>query len=180
MTVDEAQADLRRSYTDGGPGTVISGLVWLATSWMLARSGVQTGFAVLFFGGMLIFPLALLVNRALLKRSKEAADNPFGMLVLEVTIAMIAMLFAAWLILPHDPALVFPLSAIAVGVHYFAFKTAYGMRAYWLLGAAITLVGLVAIYRFAPLPGGVALWVGMIEVIFGLVLTVLGLRPDAR
>ena len=68
------------------------------------------------------------------------------------------------------------LAAIAVGVHYFVFKTAYGMRTFWLLGAAITLLGLAAIYRALPLPGGLALWVGLVELGFGAAMTARGLR----
>ena len=98
------------------------------------------------------------------------------MLVLESTIAMIAGLFAAWLFLRHDPSLVMPLAAIMVGTHYFAFRTAYGDRAFWLLGALVTLAGLAAIYRFVPLPGGVTLAVALIELAFGATLTARGLR----
>lgn len=172
MDIREAQGDLRRAYTDGGPGVLISGLVWLA-AWFAGRDGdVQTEFVVLFLGGMLIFPLALVANRLLLGRAKEAADNPGGMLVLESTTAMIAGLFAAWLFLRHDTALVMPLAAIMVGTHYFAFRTAYGDRLFWLLAAVITLLGFAGIYRFVPLPFGVTFSVATVEILFGLLLTV--------
>lgn len=176
MDIREAQADLRRAYTDGGPGVLISGLVWLA-AWFAGRGGsVQTEFVVLFLGGMLIFPLALLANRTLMGRAKEDADNPGGMLVLESTIAMIAGLFAAWLFLRHDETLVMPLAAIMVGTHYFAFRTAYGDKLFWLLAALITLLGLAGIYKFLPLPFGVTLSVAVVEILFGLLLTVRALR----
>lgn len=171
MTIAEAQADLRRAYTDGGPGVIVSGLVWIAASIVTARRGITVGFAVLFFGGMLIFPLALLANRVLLRRARESDENPFGMLVLESTIAMIAMLLAAWLFLRFEPSLVMPLSAIAVGTHYFAFKTAYGDRSFWLLAVLVTALGVLAIFRNVSVPGGVVATVGVVEVAFGLYLT---------
>ncbi|QYJ06247.1 DUF7010 family protein [Qipengyuania flava] len=176
MLIVDAQADLRRAYTDGGPGVLISGLVWLAAWFAESSSGTATGFAVLFFGGMLIYPLALLVNRALLRRAGEQKDNPGGPLVMESTIAMIAGLFAAYLFLDHAPELVMPLAAIMVGTHYFAFRTAYGEKAFWILAAAVTLVGFAAIYHFLPLPGSVTLQVAVIEIAFGLGLTVRGLK----
>ena len=176
MLLADAQADLRRAYTDGGPGVLISGLVWLAAWFAESRSGVATGFAVLFFGGMLIYPLALLVNRALLRRAGEDKANPGGPLVMESTIAMIAGLFAAYLFLDHASELVMPLAAIMVGTHYFAFRTAYGDKAFWMLAAAVTLFGFGAIYHFLPLPGPVTLQVAVIEIFFGLGLTVRGLK----
>ncbi len=172
MQLSEAQADLRRAYVDGGPGTVISGLIWIAAAMAQAREGVGTGFAVLFFGGMLIFPLSLLVNRALIRRASEATENPFGRLVLESTVAMIGGLFAAWLFLGHAPHLVMPLAALAVGAHYFAFRTAYGLLVFWGLGGVIMAMSVGAIYGVLPMAGFLALAVGVVEIAFGLVLTV--------
>jgi hypothetical protein len=170
MDVKQAQAQLRRAYTDGGPGVVVSGLVWLAAAFVERQSGVETAFAVLFFGGMLIFPLALLVNRAILKRPSESKANPFGKLVLEGTIAMIGGLIAAWLFLPYKPEWVIPLAAIAVGTHYFAFRTAYGIAAFWLLAAAVTAIGALAIFTSA-VPGGiVAFAIAAIELVFGIAM----------
>lgn len=176
MQLGEAQADLRRAYVNGGPGTVVSGLVWIAASIAQAQSGVGTGFVVLFFGGMLIFPLSLVVNRAMLRRAAESRENPFGRLVLESTVAMIAGLFAAWLFLRHDSALVMPLAAVAVGAHYFAFRTAYGLSVFWALGAVIIAIGVGAMYGVPALAGSLVVAVGVVEIVFGLALTVSGLR----
>lgn len=176
MQLSEAQTDLRRAYVDGGPGTVISGLVWTAAAMVLARAGVAAGFAVLFFGGMLIFPLSLVVNRGLLGRPGESGENPLGRLVLESTVAMIAGLFAAWLFLRHDPGLVMPLAAIAVGAHYFAFRTAYGLTVFWSLGAVIVAMGVGAVYGVVPGGGFLPVAVGVVEIAFGLILTVRALR----
>ena len=177
MDIIQAQADLRRAYLHGGPGTVVSGLVWAVASVVEHRSGVEVGFVTLFFGAMFIYPLALLV-RTLAGRAPETKDNPYGGLVIESTIAMIAMLFAAWLILPLREEIVMPLAAIAVGTHYFSFRTAYGDRTFWLLAVVLTVIGFAAIYRFLPLPGGVTLIVGLVEIAFGTVLTMRALRAD--
>ena len=172
MQVNEAQADLRRAYVDGGPGTVISGLVWIAAAVALARGGVGIGFAVLFVGGMLIFPLSLVVNRMLLGRAAESPVNPFGRLVLESTVAMIAGLLAAWLFLRHDPALVMPLAALAVGAHYFAFRTAYGLSVFWVLGGVIVAMSVGAVFGVLPWAGSLVFAVGIVEIAFGFFITV--------
>jgi hypothetical protein len=171
MIVSEAQRDIRRAYVGGGPGVLVSGCVWLAAALAQQWRGTGFGFAVLFLGGMLIFPLSTLASRAVFRRDRESAANPLGMTALESTIAMIGGLFAAWLLLPLKPALVFPLAAIAVGTHYAAFKTVYGDRLFWALAAAITAVGLFDILA-RPMPGGVALAVALVELGFGAALTV--------
>lgn len=179
MLISEAQQDLRRAYVGGGPGVTISGLVWLAATWTLHTEGVGPGFVVLFLGGMLIFPLTKLVCRFAFRRPNESSDNPFGMTVLECTIAMIGGLFAAWLFLESKPAWVFPLAAIAVGTHYFVFKTAYGDRSFWLLAALVTAIGVGDIF-LPPLRGSTALLVALVELGFGLALTLRAVGAQRR
>ena len=176
MIVGEAQSDLRRAYVGGGPGVLVSSLVWFAAAAVAEARGIGPAFAVLFFGGMLIFPLATLASRLLFRRAREARENPLGALALESTVAMIGGLLAAWLFLPSRPDYVFPLAAVAVGTHYAVFRTIYGDRLFWLLGALITLVGLAAIFKFAPVPGGPILAVAAIELLFAGILTVRAMR----
>ena len=171
MTITDAQRDLRRAYVGGGPGAFISGSLWFVAAWVEAHHGIRTAFIALFFGGMLIYPLGLAASRLLFRRASESSGNPMGPIALESTIAMIGCLLAAWLILPFKPEMVFPIAAIAVGTHYFVFKTAYGDRTYWLLAALITAAALVEIFNVAALPGGLILAVGIMEVAFGIVLT---------
>ena len=170
MLISEAQENLRRAYVGGGPGVAISGVVWLVAAWIQDTHGVGTGFAALFFGGMLIFPVTKLVCRTVFRRENESPGNPFGMTVLESTVAMIGGLFAAWLFVSLKPALAFPLAAIAVGTHYFVFKTVYGDRSFWLLAGMVTVIGLAGIY-VPQVSGSTALLVAIIEMAFGLALT---------
>ena len=178
METGEAQRDLRRAFVGGGPGVFVSALAWFAAALVEHRQGVGPAFAVLFFAGMLIFPLGTLACRFAFRRQKESSQNPLGALALESTIAMIGGLFAAWLFLPFQPGYVFPLAALAVGTHYAVFKTVYGDRLFWLLGALITAVGLLSIYAVLPIPGGPILAVGLIELVLAIVLTVRATRAD--
>ena len=171
MTVQDAQADMRRAFVGGGPGVIISGLMWIAAAAVLGRYGVPTAFAVLFFSGMLIFPLSLLACGLAFGRKKAAQDNPLGRVALESTIAMIGGLFAAWLFLPIEPAHVFPVAAIAVGTRYAAFRTVYGDSMFWLLAALITGVGFLDIYHVLGMPNLAILAVGPIELVLGTILT---------
>jgi hypothetical protein len=179
MQITDAQKDARHSYVGGGPGAVVSGLVWLAAFIVAGQQGIPAAFTVLFFGGMLIFPLSLLVERVAFRRPKESPGNTMPMIALESTICMIAGLIAAWLMLKHAPHLTFPLAAIAVGTHYLPFKTLYGDRTYWVLGAVITLIGLVAIFPVVTMPGGTILAVALVEIAFGIWLTMQSMK-EAR
>ena len=176
MTVAEAQRDLRRAYVGGGPGALVSALVWLAAGLVERSHGTATAFTVLFLGGILIFPLSTLACRTIFRRAKEAPGNPLGMTALECTIAMIGGLVAAWLFLRFEPAYVFPLAAVAVGTHYLVFKTAYGDRIFWVLGALVTTIGLFDLFDMVPVPGGTIFAVAVIELVFAAILTVRALR----
>lgn len=169
MTIAEAQLDLRRAFVGGGPGALVSGVVWLAAAGVQRTQGDRIAFAVLFFGGMLIFPLSALLCQFIFRRAKASRGNVLGRVALESTIAMIAGLFVAWLLLQLKPEFVFPVAALAVGTHYFAFRTVYGDVLFWVLGALITAVGVASIYAVA-IPGGPILAVGVIEILFALVL----------
>ena len=142
---------------------------------------MPTAFAALFIGGVFIFPLSALVCKLAFKRNASVTGNPLGVLCLESTIAMIGCLLAAWLLLPDQPELVFPVAAIAVGTHYFAFKTAYGDRTYWLLGAILTGIGCAGVFVFPDRTLPLILSVAAAELAFGVLLTVQGLsrRPTA-
>lgn len=178
MTINEAQQDLRRAFVGGGPGTFISGMAWLAGALALDTHGVLAAFWVLFFSGMLIFPLTVLVCRVGFRRARQSPDNQLGRVVIESTVAMIGGLFAAWLFIPFKPEYVFPLCAIAVGTHYAVFKTAYGDALFWLAGVLVTGVGLVEIVHPGSTPFGPVWTVAVVEVLLAVPLTMRALRRD--
>jgi hypothetical protein len=169
MNIQAAQAELRRSYLGGGVGAIVSGMVWLIASLATHLRGLEIGFPVLFFGGMLIFPMSELIERLVLKLPKPSKDNPGGRTVVETVPAMIALLLVAWLLLPTRPEIVFPLAAIAVGTHYFGFRTAYGDSLYWGLAVVLCAIGSLAIFVGQPHGLGVPIAVGLAEIVFGIV-----------
>ena len=171
MELAAAQAELRHSFVGGGPGTIVSGAVWLIAAAVTLYTGIQTGFAALFFGGMLIFPIAALIARVVIKRPAPARDNPGARIVIETIFPMMGGLFAAWLMLNFRADFVFPLAAIAVGAHYFGFRSAYGDFNFWILGAAMCLVGLAGIFVQDLAIYLVPFMIAGIEIIYGIALT---------
>lgn len=171
MNIIEAQRDMRRAEVGGGPGVFVSGLVWLVAGLVEGNRGVSAGFAALFIGGMLIYPVSTMLVRFIFRREKASPDNQIGRAVLETTITMLGGLLPAYLFLKFDPALVFPLAAIAVGTHYFAFRTAYGDVRFWILGAAIAGLGLIGVFKPAVLPVGMIFLVALAEFVCAAILT---------
>lgn len=170
----QAQAELRYSYVRGGPGAFVSGLVWLAAALATDARGVATGFTVLFFGGMTIFPLGAVVVRGIFRRPSPSAGNPGPRTVIETVFPMIGGLLAAWLLLPHRPEFVFPVAAIAVGSHYFGFRTAYGDAVYWVLAAVMCGIGAAAIF-LPTFPRDAVVWIiAGVEMGFGVWFTLRG------
>lgn len=168
MNIDQFQSELRHAYVRGGPGAIVSGMVWLAAAITATYSSVANGFYLLFFAGMFIFPASKLALKLFFQRSSESKANPGGLIVLETVFPMIGGLIAAWLLLPHRPDFVFPVSAIAVGAHYFGFRTAYGDWTYWIFAAALCFVGSFAIMVGVPSSPMVPYMVAATEIVFGI------------
>ncbi|GGI83552.1 hypothetical protein GCM10007973_20060 [Polymorphobacter multimanifer] len=163
MDLNAAQQDMRAAFVRGAPGVLVSGLVWLASGLVWLRAGVDMAFAVLFFGGMAIVPLSLLIARTGFRAPKLAKGNPLERLGLESTFILFAGIFIAYGLLGMLPTAVFPVMAIIIGARYFVFRTVYGEALYWALGAALVAAGVVATVLGPIWPGNLALIVGAIE-----------------
>jgi hypothetical protein len=174
MRLSDMQSDMRRAYVGGGPGVFISSLVWCAAGLVERNSGAGPGFAALFFGGMLIFPLGTLLSRLVFRRKGEQRGNALGGTALESTIAMIAAFLPAFLFLNVRPDYVFPLAALAVGAHYFVFRTVYGDMLFWALAALISAAALLEMFTAINAPFGFIFLIAAIELVFAIVLTLRG------
>ena len=155
--------------------TITTAIAWSAAATTGVR-GIEAGFATLFFGGMLIFPISAGIVRYVVGRPPPGSENTGGVTVMETVVPMIGGLFAAWLIMPYRPEFVFPLASLAVGAHYFGFQTAYGDRTYWVLGGIMCIVGCTSIILQQPVHYVVPYLVAGIEIGFGLWLTAIGLQ----
>ncbi len=178
MDLKIAQAEARYSYLRGGTGAFISGLIWLVAGLVSDSLGISTGFIVLFFGGMLIFPLSIVLDRWIFKRPAVASGHPSGQIVIETIFPMMGMLFIAWLMIPLKPDWVFAIAAIGVGTHYFGFRSAYGDFNYWIIGGLLTLVGFASIYIKQPNAQYVPYIIAGIEIVYGVWLTALSIKND--
>jgi hypothetical protein len=171
MEFIEAQRDMRRAYVNGGLGVLVSGIVWVAAGLVTQNVSLQYGMAALFFGGMAIHPLSLLLEKLLFKREKPVESNPLEMLALQSTPFLIVGLVVGYVVSDAHPDWFFAIALLAVGARYLVFQTIYGMRHYVVLGALLIAFGFVAIWYLQLPPHLVAIAGGVTELLFsGMIL----------
>lgn len=166
MEFAEAQRDMRRFYVNGGIGVLVSGVVWLVAGLVTQNVSLQYGMAALFFGGMAIHPLSLLLEKLFFKREKPVAPNPLEMLALQSTPFLIVGLVVAYVVSDSHADWFFAIALMAVGARYLVFQTIYGMRHYVVLGALLIAFGFVAIWYLELPPHLVAIAGGVTELLF--------------
>ena len=163
------QCRLREEHVNGAFGALVSGLVWFVVGLALLRADLKTAFAVLFFGGMLIFPLAAVAGRIAGAPKGDDVPNPLEVSAFEGTAVLFAGLFVAYLLIGAAQWLVLPVVGLAIGVRYLTFNSLYGEPAYWLLGLALVAVSIAAALRVIGSPPYPFL-IGGIEVVSGALL----------
>ncbi len=172
MDFRDAQRDIAAAYVNGAPGVLVSGIVWLAAGLVEQAEGTSTAFAVLFFGGVLIFPLSMLLCRMVFRSPSTTEGNALERLGFENIVMLFAGILLGFVALKMVPQLAFPAVAVAVGARYFTFRTLYGDVNYWFLGGIIALIGTADMIASNLLPVGTPLLVGMAECFFAAILLI--------
>ena len=165
-----AQKDIRTSYLEGGPGVLVSGLIWLMTGLIAYWGNTQVALMVFFFGGMLIFPISVLLVKGLGREGKHQKENPLGTLALESTAILFVGLFVSFLVYTIKPFWFFPFMLLFIGLRYLTFQSLYGMKVYWGLGFAALLLGGACLVFNSPFYLG-ALLGGILELSTGFLIS---------
>lgn len=140
-TVQQAQDDIRVGYHSGAPGVLASALVWGAAAAATPFLTQWQAVAVLFFGGMLIFPLGLLIAKMLGGRGSHTPGNPLASLAMANTFWMLMCMPLAAVAEMQTPGWFFAGMLLIIGGRYLTFAVMYGMKLYWVLGFALAAVG---------------------------------------
>jgi len=170
--LESAQQDMRTGYGYGSTGIFSSGLVWLCAAVAVLQFGVDTGIWTLIIGGMMIFPLSMLIGKLAGIPGKHDSSNPLGKSAMEGTVWMLMCIPMAFGLSLVRPEWFFQGMLLIIGGRYLTFATLYGMKVYWLLGA---LLGAAVFVLFAMQAGAFysALAGALIEIIMGTVLYIL-------
>ena len=168
-SIKAAQAAMRSQYLNGATGVLVSGLVWLTTSFVVYRYSTQQAVWALLVGGALIHPLSTGVNYLL--GAKAAGPEPNGLraLALESTFFMLMTIPLAYGLSLLRPAWFFQGMLLIIGGRYFTFHTLYGSKLFWLLGSVLG-VSAYGLFATHTQPLETTLTGAAIEIVFGSVL----------
>lgn len=169
MNFEVAQKDMSFSYFGGGPGVFVSGVVWCVAGFTALVFSTQASMLTLFFGGMFIHPLGMLLSKILNRPGKHNPENPLGKLALESTVIIFVGLFLAFYVAQLHIAWFFPTMLLAIGVRYLIFNTLYGTKVYWFLGGCLMLAGVLCIVLDANFILGAFIG-GVTEIIFSIII----------
>ena len=165
-----AQADIRRAHANGGAGVLVSGLIWLLAGLIWLAAGPQRAFGVVLFGVMAIAPLAQALARLVFKAPASTVGKRLEMIALVTVPVLLAGFYVGWRHIGAAPDLAIPCVAVAVGLRYLVFPMMYGSSLFPALGGAFIVGGGLAIAGYPPVPGNLALALGLTELACGTVL----------
>jgi hypothetical protein len=173
----DAQRDMRHGYYGGAPGVLASASAWCAAGVVAIMLSPKHGVLALFLGGMFIHPVGMLIAKALGRPGGHTRGNPLGALALESTVLMLLCLPLAYAISIDRLDWFFPAMLLVIGGRYLVFRTIYGARVYWVLGASLASAAFVLVaLRASPAVGA---FVGAgIELVFAIAIFAISRRAD--
>lgn len=168
-SINDAQQDMRDAYFWGVPGIISSGTVWMSAGLVALIVTPIAGILTLIFGGTLIFPLSVILCKALGRSGKHQKDNPLAPLAIEGTLWMLLSIPVAVGASFHKPEWFFPAMLLVIAGRYLTFSTMYGLRMFWAFGATLAAAAIALAMVNAPAYiGGVT--GGLIEMIFAVLI----------
>lgn len=168
-TIAAAQKEMRIAYYGGGLGMLTSSLVWLVAGIVALRMSASAAVIALFFGGMLIHPISVVLCKACGRSARHSKGNPFGGLALASTGWLIFSLPLAYVVSLYRVEWFFPAMLFVIGGRYLTFSTMFGSRIYLVCGAALAAGGYVLARCGASAVVG-ALTGSAIEAVFAVVI----------
>ena len=170
MLVAAAQRDVRRVYSGGFYGQLVSAAVWLSAAVVATWISTTLSVAVLFLGGTLIFPLTWLTIRMTGRPASLPSGHPMTALAMQIAFTVPIGLVVVVAMLAGRDELFFPASMVIVGAHYLPFTFLYGMRMFAYLSFALVVPGLLLLV-WVPAPFASGGWVtGVVLVVFAFLL----------
>ena len=158
---------MRKAYANGSVGIIVSGLVWLLSAIVAYQFSAQQGVWTLVIGGMFIFPLSVLLSKAIGLSGTHIKGNPLGNLAMEGTIFMLMCIPLALGLSWQHKEWFFQGMLLIIGGRYLTFASIYGTRLFWILGAILGTAAYL-LFTVKAQPFISALTGSVIEISFGL------------
>lgn len=171
----QVQADMRFAHCSGAFGMLASSIAWFCAALAAAQASPRQAVWVLFIGGMLIHPSAVLISKLLGRPGHHSTGNPLGSLAWASTLWLIFSLPLAYAVSLLRIEWFFPAMLLIIGGRYLVFSSLFGMRIYWGCGLALAGAGYV-LGRAGATPAVSAAAGVIIEAAFAVVTFVLDRR----
>ena len=171
MIIADAQKDMRDAYLGGGPGILISSIVWLTAGIVAVYNSDLSSLIVFFVGGMFIYPVSTLISKLLKRTGKHLKENPLGKLAIESTAILFIGLFISYSIFQSFPNWFYPIMLMIIGMRYLLFQSIYGLKIYWGIGLILITSGYMCLSTNQALHIG-AIAGGVIELIFSIIIII--------
>jgi hypothetical protein len=166
---EQQQQEMRHAYYDGAPGILVSSLVWMAAALVCYQLGINQAVWTLLIGGALIYPISLIVTKALGRAAQTSKANALNQLGMASTIWLILCCAMAYGLFLLKPSLFFPAMMATIGCRYLVFASLYGRSIYWLIGVSLILAA--NLFFFLALTPVVAAGLGgLIELLFSVLV----------
>lgn len=168
-SIAEAQADMRAAYAGGGLGMLTSSLAWCTAGGVAWIESPSAAVIALLIGGVLIHPVATLLEKAVGRSASHAKGNPLASLAMASTAWLILSLPLAYVVSLYRTEWFFPAMLFVIGGRYLTFSTLFGSRIYLVCGAALAAAGVLLVKFHATAITG-AFTGSAIEAIFAFLI----------
>ncbi len=149
-TISDAQRDMAAAYVGGAGGAFASAAAWLSAALVSTLIGATAGIVTLVVAGMMIFPVSILISKALGATGKHSKGNPLAPLAIYGTLWMVMSILIALAAAQYRTDWFFPAMLLVIGGRYLTFETLYGMRIYLAFGASLAFTAIVLVALQAP------------------------------
>jgi hypothetical protein len=126
MLVADAQREVRNVYLNGSVGSLVSGLLWLASAALATWGSPRAGMLALAAGGAFIVPATQALLRLAGRPASLGAENPLRGLAMQVAFVIPLCLPLIGAAVLRNPNWFHPAFMVVVGAHYLPFVFLYG------------------------------------------------------
>lgn len=162
-----AQTEMRNNYMNGGTGMLVSGFMWLISSFFAYNYSAKQAVWALLIGGVLIHPISAIINKIIGVPATHSKNNPLSSLIMEGTFFMLMCIPLAYGLSLLKTEWFFQGMLMIIGGRYLTFNTIFGSRIFWFLGGALGTAAYL-LFSINASPYLSALAGAVIEILFGI------------
>ena len=142
MDIAQAQRDIRTTYLGGFAGGLVSGALWLGSTALWTWQSPRLGILFLCLGGAFIFPVTVLLLKAMGRPALLPHGHPMNALAMQIAFTVPLAIPVALGATLAKLEWFYPAMMVIVGAHYLPFVFLYGMPVFAVLGAVMVMGGL--------------------------------------